>query len=548
MPFPPFREGELFLDVASYATNIWRLRNGSEATANDATKVSVPEAAVNRVVTPGGTAGADMSYTTWQGGRGWLVQPSDFTPTDTRGRALMKAQTVRLRAKWTASNSSATAAGGASLAQGLSIWRWNPTTDARTLIGSAQAAGANVSTVLGAETFLETSVSVPEVIFERGEVLFIQVGGVFDGTNDAVGTNTTTYSLRLGEHDDDTRIMFLTEGLRVHLTESIPVTGVGTATMPPRFVMKANAPTTGIGTADMPPRRVQKLVPVTGVSNVEALKLVRKTTFPVTGVGTIGRTLRVRKVAEVTGIGTVAWSRRIHKLVPVTGVGTVTVVRSWEVSRLMSVTGVGTIGRTLRVYKIPASVTGVGTTTMNRFWQAVRRFDVAGVGTIGRTLVVRKTIPVTGVGTTTLSRSWTVFRSFTTTGVGTITRTLRVRKTHPVTGVGTTMLARGWEVFRRFDVTGVGTIDRTLLARKSVPVTGVGTAQMSRAWIVIRSLDTTGVGTAEVNRAVIFVRSVPVTGVGTIRNRIELDWDDLPDTEGGGTPVIVKKPVFIFDD
>jgi len=98
-------------------------------------------------------------------------------------------------------------------------------------------------------------------------------------------------------------------------------------------------------------------------------------------------------------------------------------------------------------------------------------------------------------------------------------------------------------------VIGKGTVTESgksiTMARSA---TGKGEVSVTKATIAAKSFDLVGKGTITETHPVQAFRTFNLVGKGSITGRIELPIDEVPTGEGGGEPIIIKKPIFIFDD
>lgn len=126
----------------------------------------------------------------------------------------------------------------------------------------------------------------------------------------------------------------------------------------------------------------------------------------------------------------------------------------------------------------------------------------------------------------------TVMKFAESVGEGAGTRTLRVRKD-------------------LISAIGEGEGLRSLRVRKDL-ISAIGEDDLffERGVVFVRDFLGIGESIADLRRTVIFVRDFNAAGKAVIRPRIALDWDDLPDVEGGSVVVVEKvfRPIFIFDD
>lgn len=97
--------------------------------------------------------------------------------------------------------------------------------------------------------------------------------------------------------------------------------------------------------------------------------------------------------------------------------------------------------------------------------------------------------------------------------------------------------------------TGAGAGYRSMAIRKDLrSATGAGVGEIEKAAIFVRDFLAQADGIPGIARVVIFVRNFEGVGTARIRPRIALDFDDLPNVEGGGQIVNVFRPMFLFDD
>lgn len=132
--------------------------------------------------------------------KGWALPLADITPADTRCRARLPAGDATLRSEIGITRSGdAPLADTTNVTMRASLWKYNPTTDTGTFIASGTGTGTTY------ELFANTTVTkahalqmiwAADVIFERDEILYVQVG-VGTGTLGNPLGGTTTYTFRL---------------------------------------------------------------------------------------------------------------------------------------------------------------------------------------------------------------------------------------------------------------------------------------------------------------------------------------------------------------
>jgi hypothetical protein len=152
---------------------------------------------------------------------GWAVPTSDFTPSE--GVALLAAQTVtvsmRVAVSWGGTPLTTPVSGAVFRA---SLWKYDPTTDAGTLIAS----GASSSqTWTAGQSGATRTVTVPITVaadetFAASETLLLQIG-VNVGTLGNPAAGTITYVFTLLCDADLNNITFGTHGLRRQLSSAL---------------------------------------------------------------------------------------------------------------------------------------------------------------------------------------------------------------------------------------------------------------------------------------------------------------------------------------
>lgn len=155
---------------------------------------------------------------------GWALRLSqDMTPTDdTNCNAALVAQTITVTIRTTATQSGGTYASGTFQPTfRASLWEYDPTTDAGTLIGagSSNTTTWNVAAVggdLGTTKTVTITITLSALWeFTQGRVLLLQLG-LNTGTvpNPTLGTGAFIQSVTIADPTDPTTVVFGTSGIR----------------------------------------------------------------------------------------------------------------------------------------------------------------------------------------------------------------------------------------------------------------------------------------------------------------------------------------------
>lgn len=173
-----------------------------------------------------------------------------------------------------------------------------------------------------------------------------------------------------------------------------------------------------------------------------------------------------------------------------------------------------------------------------------------GAGSSVRSNRAQITSPSFGSAVGSFGRSQQLFREFEAVGEAICEKErLIVIKTIAAVGTGVAIRAGNKITKDLIRATGAGVGYRSMAIRKDLrSALGSGTGDLAKAAIFVRDFLAQADGVPGIARVVIFVRNFEGVGTARIRPRIALDFDDLPDIEGGGQIVNVFRPMFLFDD
>lgn len=173
-----------------------------------------------------------------------------------------------------------------------------------------------------------------------------------------------------------------------------------------------------------------------------------------------------------------------------------------------------------------------------------------GSGSSVRSNRARVTSPAFGIAVGSFNRSQQLFREFESIGESICDKErLIVIKTIAAVGTGVGLRAGNKITKDLIRALGAGSGFRSMAIRKDVrSATGAGAGEINKAAIFVRDFLAQADGIPGIARVVIFVRNFEGVGTARIRPRIALDFDDLPDIEGGGQIINVFRPMFLFDD
>ena len=268
---------------------------------------------------------------------GWAIPVADFTPADSRCVAVLAAQTVTVTANMTHAWAGQLIQGGPSSQLTASLWKYNPTSNAGTLIAGATGASTTWSN-LGEENVYKAVTAAITVAalaeFDVAEILYLQIGILLGTIHPQLlgGAQSYTSTLDL----NGSTVVFGGTSLRVRCRDAQTCPGVG---VPAKILARA---------------RVTRTPPGVGVASKQLI-VVQKT-HTVDAVGVPASTRRTRASRSVDAIGT--GSRLV----------TAGLVRA--------ATAVGTAARTLARVRTTRPVDAVNVPAGDRVWQAYREGTV----------------------------------------------------------------------------------------------------------------------------------------------------------------------------
>lgn len=336
MPAPPYRETTLYWASTSAGLNgtqVGGIYNTSQADTTNTTQV-LAQGTSTRIVKPG-TAGVGADPMLFQG-FGFGIPLANFLPTDTRGRAFIPAGgSIVYSASVTAANSGITL-GSATITPAMSLWKYNTTSKTGTLVAKGTSGTVTFSALALTQTVTCQVNITSDVVFERDEVFYFQVGGSYVAPSGTLGSNTTTWTYTLGSST-----LTLSNGLRVLFNESALERASGVARQAKSVIKLLEGMANGTGIAS------------------RSLDLKRSFAGSVSGTARTAKSLTLTHSSKAVGN-------------PVNGPDLIT-------KKVMSVVARGTGVRT-QTTKKSFSSTSHGNAAFSRSWMAYRNFLAVGEG------------------------------------------------------------------------------------------------------------------------------------------------------------------------
>ena len=241
MPAPPARGQDRYCggSPTGYAAGLYTLRDTVAATDTTDTQVQVEDGSEeSRVWVPRDGGGLSADGAAWRNA-GWVIPLANWTPTDARGRAFIPAGSYEV-AQWVLSSNSTVVLAQNQMRPEASLWRYRPSDGATEQLGYALAASASdvPAGLVGSPAEITVAIGLAsDVLFERDEVLALQIGGRITTAGPLLGSNTATYSLHLTV-DAPTGVQIATPGPRIFLQEAGAAVGECVASTPPKSVAK----------------------------------------------------------------------------------------------------------------------------------------------------------------------------------------------------------------------------------------------------------------------------------------------------------------------
>jgi len=352
-----------------------RILSTTQSGTNDVTQTCTADHTndnVNRWFDPattGNTDATDINTTLVK--RGWALRlTEDMTPPDddTNCNVIIPANTTTVTLDVGASWSGGAITGNTVPTFKASLWRYNPSTDAGTLIAAGTSAATTWQNLTQNGTFktVPISITVPQTTFSQGEILMVQVG-MNTGTlpNPITGTTNWVFTLRI--NNATTNVAFASGS---HLLQVCTYTN------------NLN----GVGT---PTRNGLAITPTS--YNMTALATPTYTRVP-----TIAKTFSMiaSAIASRSGLLAIVLPRNL------TALGTPSMARQVSALRAFNLSARGEIISYNRVLAMGRAATALGTIAYSKQVTASKSFNLGGIGTptFSKFTIANRTFDMTARG------------------------------------------------------------------------------------------------------------------------------------------------------